>query len=312
MTDALLRIGLHLGLLLLLPFLFTGLILRVKSLWAGRQGPPLLQPLFDLLRLLRKGEVTSTTATWVFRFAPVVVCAAILFAGLLVPIAPGRAAFSSAGDFVLFAYALGLAKFFALAAAMDTGSSFEGMGAAREATFSGLAEPAFMVTMASLALLSGHGSFSAILAGLSPGPGSAALAAVLSGLALLIMLLVEGCRGPVDDPATHLELTMIHEVMILDNSGPGLALLTYAAWLKTTLIAALIANLVVPAGLPPLAGLAAVLGVMALLAVAVGLIESLLPRLRLAHVPPFIFLMSSLALIVFSSLLLFVFGGLPW
>jgi formate hydrogenlyase subunit 4 len=312
MIGAALGILLHLVLLLLLPFLFNGIITRVKSRWAGRQGPPLLQSLYDLTRLMRKGEVIGTTATWIFRYAPVVTLAALFGAGLLVPLVPGRALFPFAGDFVLFIYALGLAKFFSLVAAMDTGSSFEGMGASREATFSGLAEPAFMIIVASLALLTGHGSFAGILNDLQPGQGSAALVMALSALAMLIMLLVEGCRVPVDDPCTHLELTMIHEVMILDNSGPGLALLSYGAWLKMTLVAALIANLIVPAGLSPLVSLAAGLTVMALLAAVVGGIESLAPRLRLTHVPQFIFLMSSLALIIFSSLLLFVFGGLPW
>jgi len=294
-----------LGLFVLLAasLFFTGLAARIKARWAGRQGPPLLQEVRDLRKLLGKGEVIGRTTSFIFRLNPPIQVAAMLFAALLVPVPGQRALLSFSGDFVLFAYALGLANFSAICAALDTGSSFEGMGASREASFLTLVEPAFFILLGSLALVTGQTSFSEILSRLDYGTGAAILVKALCVISLFLMLLVEGSRGPVDDPTTHLELTMIHEVMILDYSGPDLAFVVYAAGLKMVLIAALIANLLVPSNIGFGFGALAFAAALAVIAAGVGLVESFMARIRMSHVPQFIFLLPALALTVFGVLL---------
>jgi formate hydrogenlyase subunit 4 len=290
--------------------LFTGVAGRVKAWWAGRRGAPLLQEVFDLRKLVRKGEVISRTTSFVFRLNPPVQVAAIVFAALLVPLPGQPSLLHIPGDFVLFTYAFGLAKFMAVIAALDTGSSFEGMGASREAAFSTLVEPAFFILLGSLALVTGQSSFEAIFSRPHYGIGSAVLVKALAALSFFIMLLVEGSRGPVDDPTTHLELTMIHEVMILDYSGPDLAFILYAAGAKMVLIAVLIADLLIPSTVGPAAGALLLGAALGLTAAAVGLVESLTARIRMTHVPQFVFLLTALALTVFAVLLFSLRGGI--
>ncbi len=302
--------GCNILLMLAGPFLFVGVLNRTKALWAGRKGAPLLQPFYDFLRLLRKGRVVSPTTTAVFALAPSASLAAVLLACSMVPMTSGRAIFSFPGDFVAFACLLGLGKFLMVLAALDTGSSFEGMGAAREATFSVLVEPAFFLVLGALSAVRGVPSFSAIL---PSGPASGGLVQVALALCLFsffILLLTEGCRVPVDDPNTHLELTMIHEVMVLDHSGPDLALIQYGAALKMVTVGALMAAMVLPAGLPAGWSAAALAGFLFLLAVLVGCVESMSARYRMDHVGAFVFLMAANALVVLAILLLGRFGGL--
>jgi formate hydrogenlyase subunit 4 len=296
--------------LLLGSLLFTGLINRVKSWWAGRKGPPLRQEIFDLRKLLGKGEVISRTTSFVFRLNPSVQVAAALFAAALVPLPGQSALLHFSGDFVAFACVLGLARFMAVIAALDTGSSFEGMGAGREVTFAALIEPAFFVLLGGLAMIAEQTSFSAIFARLEYGSGTAALVKSLAGAAFFVMLLVEGSRGPVDDPQTHLELTMIHEVMILDYSGPDLAYILYASGLKTVLLATLLADVLMPTGIGPGLGALLYAPALGLIAAAVGAVESLMARARMTHVPQFIFIMAALSLTAFAVLLFSLRGGL--
>jgi formate hydrogenlyase subunit 4 len=159
-----LEITLSIILLLLFPFLFVGIINRVKSFWAGRKGPRLLQPLYDFIKLFKKGEVISKTTSFVFRISPVIIFSSILTAGLFVPIINNRSVFGFDGDFILFGYLFAISRFFSIISAMDTGSSFEGMGASREVTFSALAEPAFFMIISSMCLISGNTSFEKIFA----------------------------------------------------------------------------------------------------------------------------------------------------
>lgn len=298
----------HLLLLFVVPFYFIGVINRVKALWAGRRGPSLHQPFYDFLRLLRKGRVVSTTTSWVFQVATPLALAALLTAALLLPTGGGRSMLAFPGDFVFFAYLLGLARFLTVLAALDTGSSFEGMGASRELTFSTLAEPTFFVLAASLCFFTRAVSFTQMRLLLRGNPELTPLVLLLSVIVLFVLILAEGCRVPVDDPNTHLELTMIHEVMILDHSGPDLALMQYGAALKMTVLAALTAFLVIPPGLAWPAASAMWLGVILLSAVAVGLGESLLARLRLIHVPQFLLLAAAMALLSLVVMLLFTYG----
>jgi formate hydrogenlyase subunit 4 len=286
----------HVALLLLLPIPVVGLVNRTRALWAGRKGPRLLQSGSELVRLLRKEPVYSSVTTGVFQVGPLVVLATTLLSGLVVPLL-GFAPVSFAGDFVLFAYAWGLGRMALMLSALDTGSAFEGMGASREATFGALVEPALFLALGTLAGATGHGSFAEILA---LGPHGLVQSGIVAAcaIALFIVMQVEAARVPVDDPATHLELTMIHEVMVLDHAGPELAALQYAAAMKLTLGGALVAALVNPfrwADSPWLAA-AASLGLLAAVAVAVGTVESLVARLKLKAVPQYVFVAGASAL----------------
>jgi formate hydrogenlyase subunit 4 len=271
----------EIGLALLLAPLLSGVISRIKAVFAGRHGPPLLQLYFDLAKLLRKGAVYSRTTTWVFRAGPIVSLATTICALLLLPACRAAAPLAFPADFVLLAYVLALGRFFMVVAALDTGSSFEGMGASREVHFAALAEPTLLLGMAALARKTGALSLSLILPATSPLAPEVALVAA----ALAIVLLCENARLPFDDPATHLELTMVHEVMVLDHSGPDFAFIQYGAALKLWLWSALLAGLLLPFATDAWpAGLATTTGVFAL-ACAVGVVESSMARLRLLRVP---------------------------
>jgi len=285
---------------LILAPLLPGIISRIKALFAGRRGPPLLQTYFDLWKLLRKGAVYSRTTTWIFRAGPLVGLAATLTATALMPLGNAPALIAFPGDFVLFAGLLALARFFTVLAALDTGSAFEGMGASREVFFSALAEPALLVALATLARQSGQLSLSTMLSA-PPGTHWAATGPVLTLvlIALMIVLLAENARLPVDDPNTHLELTMIHEVMVLDHGGPDLAFILYGAALKLWLCASLLAGIVLPPAAPLWRNLIFSVAAIGTVAVVVGVIESVMARLRLPLVPQLLVGAGALAAVAF-------------
>ena len=271
----------YLMLVVVAPPIMLGVITKTKAAVAGRKGPPVLQPLYDTIKLLGKGAVYSKTTTWMFRLGPVVSLAAVIAAASLVPLAgPPLIAFN--GDAILFAYLFALGRFVTVTAALDTGSSFEGMGASREVAFSSLAEPALILTFASLAYRSGGLSLARMLAP-HGGPSGAARTILALG-SLFIVLLAENSRIPVDDPNTHLELTMIHEVMVLDHGGPDLAFILHGVGLKLVLMASLLVRLILPE--MPVVGAAGSLacGLLAV-AVVIGVVESSMARLRLVRVP---------------------------
>jgi len=278
----------HLVVALALAPLLVGVVNRTKAVFAGRRGQPLLQLYVDLGKLLRKGAVYSGTTTWVFRAGPLVTLAAIATSLLVVPFAGVRAVGAFPGDLVLFAYLLAVARFFTVIAALDTGSSFEGMGASREVAFSALAEPALLIGLAALARRDGSLSLSDSYAEMRLfdfGP-TGGLPLLLIGAAFFVVYLAENARIPFDDPNTHLELTMIHEVMVLDHGGPDFAFIQYAAALKLWVLGALVAGILLPVRTGSVAvdvvvGLAA----MAALAVATGCVESTKARVRLTGVP---------------------------
>lgn len=277
----------HVALLLAVPPLLPGVINKTKARMAGRVGPPLLQTWYDLIKLARKGMVLSTTTTWMFLLGPVVTCSAVMLAGLLMPMGTFDAPIGFTGDPIFFAYLFALARFFTTLAALDTGSSFEGMGAAREVTFASLSEPALFFALLVLARLSGSLTLGGMLHGPEGGfPATAAAPLILVAIGLFVILLAENCRIPVDDPNTHLELTMIHEVMVLDHSGPLLGLALYAAALKLFILGALLLHVVAPIG----TGVAVVDGAlfvaeMLSLAVVIGIVESVTARLLMRRVP---------------------------
>lgn len=272
---------------LILAPLLLGVIARTKAFFAGRRGPPLLQLYFDVAKLLRKGAVYSRTTSWVFRAGPVMALAAVVAAATLLPFGAIPAPLAFEGDLILLLGLLGLARFFTVLAALDTGSSFEGMGASREVQFSALAEPALFLGLAAMGRQTGHLSLSEMLPSISFGTWlHAGPALALAAAALLIVFLAENARIPVDDPNTHLELTMIHEVMVLDHGGPDFAFVLYGAALKLWVLGGLLVGMVVPA--PPtnlwLSSAVFAAGMLGL-AVLTGIIESTMARLRLVRVP---------------------------
>ena len=277
----------HVLVLLAAPPLLVGIIHRTKSVFAGRRGPPVLQPYHDLAKLLRKGAVYSTTTTWVFRAGPIVSLAAVLVAGLLVPLGGLAAPLGFEGDLILFAYLLGLARFFTVLAAMDTGSAFEGMGASREVAFGSLAEPAMFASFVVLSLRTGSLRLSDVLGpDLHAAWGVIGPALLLVAVSFGVLLLVENSRIPVDDPNTHLELTMIHEVMVLDHGGPDLAFILYGASVKLFLFAAVLVRLALPTAVESQAAalLVGAAGIV-LVGIVVGCVESCMARLRLSRIP---------------------------
>jgi formate hydrogenlyase subunit 4 len=272
---------------LLLAPLLPGIINRTKAFFGGRNGQPLLQLYYDLYKLLGKGAVYSRTTSWVIRAGPVVGLAAVLAALALVPCGGQSSFLKFQGDVLLFAYLLGLLRFFTVIAALDTGSAFEGMGASREVQFSALAEPAFLLGLSVVALETNNLSLSEIFSKMSFDTWSlAAPALLLVASAWVVVYLTENARIPVDDPNTHLELTMIHEVMVLDHGGPDFAFILYTSALKLWVLGALLTALVLPAHTGyAAADVAIFLGGQLVLAVVVGVIESTMARLRLVRVP---------------------------
>lgn len=300
---------LNLIVLLFLPFLMMGVIKKTKAFWAGRKGVSLFQPLYDFIRLIKKDFVISKTTTFVFKITPIIVISSVLAASLFVPLAAGNAFINIQAGFIIFAYVLGLGKFFSLIGAMDTGSSFEGMGASREACFTSIVEPAFFMIIASIMALSGNYTFDSLSLIIENAGSYGTLIIIFAVAALFLMILIEGSRVPVDDPTTHLELTMIHEVMILDNSGSDLALLTWANSIKMLLISSLIANILIPHSFGVLAETLLYLFIIFAICLIIGTVESGMARIRMSHVFEFVFIMSSFALVVLSLVVARMFGG---
>jgi formate hydrogenlyase subunit 4 len=286
-------------------FFFPGIILRTKSLASGRKGPGIFQPLKDIVVLFRKGSVFSNTTGIIFRIAPSVTLATVSGAMLLLPFAEQKAVISFEGDFIFFAYLLALGKFFTIIAALDTGSSFEGMGASREALFSMLVEPAFFVLLATFAMFTGYTSFSVIFNHFYVTGNDYVLIYSIIGAYLFVQIaMVENSRLPVDDPKTHLELTMIHEVMILDYSGFDKALIHIGTYLKFAIYGSLIYNLVVPAGWNIMLQIGLFVAVQGLFAVVIGFTESFRARNKMNKNPKFILTLSAIALIAFIVILI--------
>ncbi|MGE0082627.1 MAG: respiratory chain complex I subunit 1 family protein [Thiohalomonadaceae bacterium] len=282
----------------LLPLLLVGVMRKVKALMQTRIGAPILQPFYDVAKLLRKGETISETAGWVFVWAPRIGLALTAMVAVLVPwtgwLPP--AGWAGATNFLLVLYVLALSKFLGMLAAMDTGSAFGGLGASREAMISLLVEPALMIGLGALAV----GAGSTDLAGIYGQPIHP-LVALLVGAALVMAALAELSRMPVDDPTTHLELTMVHEAMILENSGRNLALVEYAVALKACLFFGLAAHtlwhlwpgfLALEPGWRYLAGIGGLFG----LGVAVAIAEGVLVKLNWRRVPHFLVIALMLSL----------------
>jgi formate hydrogenlyase subunit 4 len=284
--------------------LFPGIILKVKAFFAGKQGPPLFIKYYTLFKLLRKGSVYSTSTSFVFKLGPTVSFASALIVLLFFPFAGVTPLFSFHGDVIVLFYLMGIGRFFTVIAALDTASPFEGMGAAREVFFATLAEATIFTALILFYRLNGSLSFAEYFTGESPislvGASGALLLFVI--VSIFMVLLVENSRVPVDDPATHLELTMIHEVMILDHSGPDLALIELGAFYKLFFYSAFITHLIYPFTLASSVVNGLIFyGILVMVYVAIGLTESIMARFKMDLVPKFI--LTSFALVFFAAIL---------
>lgn len=270
----------------LLAPLLPGVVNQTKAFFAGRRGPGLFRLYFDLAKLMRKSCPRSTTSTWLFDIAPSVSLAATAIAAMLFPWGPGQGTFTHASA-ALFFYLLGTGRFFTVLGALDTGSAFEGMGASREVQFSALVEPIVFVILGFLVCLSGDVNLPGMLGDYDGGAWTHhAFSLILIAVAFFTILLCENCRVPFDDPETHLELTMIHEAMILDNAGPDLAFILYGAALKFELLAAFLVAMLVPKlSIGPEAKTVVLFFGILATAVLVGIVESVIARMRFLKTP---------------------------
>jgi formate hydrogenlyase subunit 4 len=285
-------------LILIGALLIPGLIGKTRSFFSGRMGPGLLQPLYNLILLLHKGTVIGDGSSIIQQVGPALVLASVVTSALLVPFAgmPGIISFDY--DFVMFAYLLALSRFWIIITALDSGSSFEAMGASREALYSLLLEPAFFIFLGSFALLTGNSSFVSLIHAPVNAGLTYYLAAMLGMYILFSSLLIENSRMPYDDPRTHLELTMVHEVMVLDLSGIDLACIQLANFLKFGIFSCLMAGCIIPSSIPAYLKFPMVLLVEVATGFAIGFIESFQARNRLNKNSQFILALTSVALVI--------------
>ena len=307
--------GLQMGLVLALAPLLTGLTRVVKARLLRRRGPPLLQPYRDLLRLMRKEVVLAESSSWLFRVAPYLIFAATWVAAALVPTFATGLMFSWSADLIAITALLGGARFFLALAGMDVGTSFGGIGSSREVMIASLAEPAMIMIVFSLALLAGSTQLSTVAAYMLSSNVGLRVTLGLALTALMMVAIAENGRIPVDNPATHLELTMVHEAMVLEYSGRHLAVIELASSLKLLLYVSLIACVFAPWGLAPVGagplahaiGAVVYLGKLAVAATLLAVFETMIAKMRVFRVPEF--LGAGLMLGLLGVLLLFVSRG---
>ena len=304
--------GAQMMLVVLLAPLMTGLVRKIKARLLRRQGPPLIQPYRDLLRLLRKDVVLADNASWLFRAAPYLIFASTWVAAALVPTFAAGLLFSWTADLIAIIALLGSARFFLALAGMDVGTSFGGIGSSREMMIASLAEPAMIMVVFTLALVAGSTQLSTVSAFLASSKVGLSVSLGMALFALIMVALAENARIPVDNPSTHLELTMVHEAMVLEYSGRHLAMIELAASLKLLLYASIIACLFAPWGLAAagdgveayLSGAAIYLVKIAVVSTLLALFETMIAKMRVFRVPEF--LGAALMLGLLSLLLLFV------
>ena len=282
---------------------FVGIITRIKAKIAARKMPSIGQPIYDVVRLFKKGAVYSSTTSLIFKIAPIVYFSSILLAVFFIPFGGKAGLLSFHGDFVFFAYLLAIGKFTMIIGAMDTGSGFEGMGANREALYSMLVEPAFFILVGSVALFTNNISIHELFAHFNIGSNLSYAISIASIYVLVYIAMVENSRMPVDDPKTHLELTMVHEVMVLDNSGFDLALIHIATWLKFAIYGSLISNFIIESTWNLYEQIAVYFGVQIVFAGLVGVLEAFKARNKMNKNPQWIIVLSAIAVVVFLTTL---------
>jgi len=284
----------------------SGIIAKTKAMLSSRKGASILQPWFDIFKLLKKGSIFADGSTFIFQIAPIIGLAVLLVALFMLPISGvSNALIHFKGDFLLFIYLMALGKFFLIISALDIGSGFEGMGANREALYGMIVEPAFFMIMATLILLTGHSSFQSIFEHFNLDTTSAVLLAVLAFYILLQFAMVEGSRLPIDDPKTHLELTMIHEVMILDNSGFDLAIIEIGNKLKIALFSTIITDIILSMiSVPTYLAIVIYIVMAFIFAISIAVAESFKARLKLTYNSQFILTISSISVVIFLMFLI--------
>lgn len=314
--HALIAQGVQMTVILLLAPLLTGYVRKVKARLQRRRGPSLIQPYRDLLRLLNKEAVIADNASWLFRVAPYFVFAATWVAAALIPTFAANLMFSWSGDLIAITALLGSARFALALAGMDIGTAFGGIGASREVMIASIAEPAMLMIVFSVALIAGSTQLSTVAEYMLSGAAGIRVSLAMALIALLVVAIAENGRVPVDNPATHLELTMVHEAMVLEYSGRHLAMIEWAASLKLMLYISLIACIFLPIGLAgdtdsPLGnafGVTSWIAKMAVLGAALGVAETAVAKMRVFRVPNY--LGAALMLGLLGVLLLFVSQGM--
>jgi len=291
-------------LILISAIFFVGVITKVKAKIAARKMPSVLQPVYDVIRLFKKGAIYSPITTVIFKIAPIIYFSSVLLAAFFIPIGSQKAILSFDGDFVFFAYLLGIGKFMMIIAAMDTGSGFEGMGANREALYSMLVEPAFFILTGSVALFTSNISFNDLFLHLNLDTNLSYIIGIAAIYVLVYIAMVENSRMLVDDPKTHLELTMVHEVMVLDNSGFDLALIHISTWLKFAIYGGLISNFIVHSMWTWYWQIIAFFAIQLSFSVTVGVLEAFRARNKMEKNPQWIIMLSAISVVVFLTALI--------
>ncbi len=294
----------NLLLIFLAAVFYPGIIGRIKAFTAGRKAPSLWQPVYDLLRLLKKETLYSSTGSFIMQIATPVFLAALIMSATIIPFAGTQGLMSFEGDLVLVAYLLVLSRFIIILAAYDASSSFQGMGANREAFFSVLAEPAFFFLAGSMALVAGISSFNELFNSLYLNTHAFLLISLATVYILFLLMVVETKRVPVDDPRTHLELTMIHEVMVLDFSGIDLVLIHLGNWLKFALFGTLISNVLLNPSWNFVYKIVGFFIIQVILAVAIGLLESFRARNKMEKNLQWLLTIPAVAVVVFFAVLI--------
>jgi len=285
--------------------LFAGMVNKQKAILTGRIGAPILQPYYDLQRLFKKETINAITSSFISRISPLLNLITLIIAAAIIPVGFWRPLISFNGDIILFAYILGLARFFQILAAMDIGSSFEGMGASREATFALFAEPIFFFTIGSISFISGFTSLYDIYHSIQLDNISYGVFIVICSISVFMLTVTECSRMPVDDPNTHLELTMIHEVMILDNSGIDLFLYQYSSYLKLFIYAILEISLFYPFSRQSyLLGIIIFITGSTALTFILGVVETMSSRYKMKNIPQYLLFATAIGVL---NLLIYTF-----
>ena len=285
--------------------LFAGLVNKLKAIFTGRLGAPVLQPYSDLKRLFRKETINANSSSFISVISPTINFVAVVIAAAMLPIGFERPLISFEGDIILFAYILGLARFFQILAAMDIGSSFEGMGASREAAFAVFAEPIFFFTLGSIAFISGLTSIYEIYHSIRLDNVTYIVFIIVCSISVFILAVTECSRMPVDDPKTHLELTMIHEVMILDNSGVDLFLYQYSSYIKLFIYAILETSFFYPFGTRSYTvAIVIFVVVITTLSISLAIVETITSRFKMKSIPHYLLFATAIGIL---NLLIYTF-----
>ena len=290
----------HIALFILLGPLLVGIVRKTKAFLSCRQGAPVSQPYLDLWKLFRRGIVRSTTASWVFDLSAPVVLGASLVLAAATPL--GSREVPLPMHFILFLYLMALPRFFQTLAGLDTGSAFGGLGSSREVAVSAMAEPALILAFCGLAYLGGADTVSGMIGGIPAGRVHLRPEVILLAGTLFLLLLAENARIPVDDPATHLELTMIHEAMVLDHAGVDLAMIQLASGIRLVLFSALVSGTLFPAALslPPLLAIPAAAAKLVLSGCLVGATEAGMARMKISRIASYLLIAVVLASIALA------------